>query len=107
MFINSALKSTENMLKKTFETGISEEEYYVLLFLLYDYMSDENLAIVMENLTKKSKWVIENDIAVSINKDFSPEPRRSAASSAGRSTAFSAERPARSRTASSNRSVIR
>ena len=36
-------------------------------------MSDENLAIVMENLTKKSKWVIENDIAVSINKDFSPE----------------------------------
>lgn len=61
------------MLKKTFETGISEEEYYVLLFLLYDYMSDENLAIVMENLTKKSKWVIENDIAVSINKDFSPE----------------------------------
>ena len=73
MFINSALKSTENMLKKTFETGISEEEYYVLLFLLYDYMSDENLAIVMENLTKKSKWVIENDIAVSINKDFSPE----------------------------------
>ena len=73
MFINSALKSTEKMLKKTFETGISEEEYYVLLFLLYDYMSDENLAIVMENLTKKSKWVIENDIAVSINKDFSPE----------------------------------
>ncbi len=73
MFINIALKSTEKMLKKTFETGISEEEYYVLLFLLYDYMSDENLAIVMENLTKKSKWVIENDIAVSINKDFSPE----------------------------------
>ena len=73
MFINSALKSTEKMLKKTFETGISEEEYYVLLFLLYDYMSDENLAIVMENLTKKSKWVIENDIAVSIKKDFSPE----------------------------------
>ncbi len=73
MFINNALKSTEKMLKKTFETGISEEEYYVLLFLLYDYMSDENLAIVMENLTKKSKWVIENDIAVSINKDFSPE----------------------------------
>ena len=55
MFINIALKSTEKMLKKTFETGISEEEYYVLLFLLYDYMSDENLAIVMENLTKKSK----------------------------------------------------
>ena len=73
MFINIALKSTEKMLKKKFETGISEEEYYVLLFLLYDYMSDENLAIVMENLTKKSKWVIENDIAVSINKDFSPE----------------------------------
>ena len=73
MFINIALKSTEKILKKTFETGISEEEYYVLLFLLYDYMSDENLAIVMENLTKKSKWVIENDIAVSINKDFSPE----------------------------------
>ena len=36
MFINNALKSTEKMLKKTFETGISEEEYYVLLFLLYD-----------------------------------------------------------------------
>lgn len=73
MFINSALKSTEKMLKKTFETGISEEEYYVLLFLLYDYMSDENLAIVMENLTKKSKWAIQNDIAVSINKNFSRE----------------------------------
>lgn len=73
MVLNSALKSTEKMLKKTFKTGISEEEYYVLLFLLYDYMSDENLAIVMENLTKKSKWVVQNDIAVSINKDFSPE----------------------------------
>ena len=73
MFINSVLKSTEKMLKKTFETGISEEEYYVLLFLLYDYMSDENLSIVMENLTKKSKWAIQNDIAVSINKNFSRE----------------------------------
>lgn len=73
MYINSALESTEKMLKKAFETGISEEEYYALLFLLYDYMSDENLAIVMENLTKKSKWIIQNDIAVSINKDFSPE----------------------------------
>ena len=55
MPIHSALQSTVFMLKKSLETGISEEEYYVLLYLLYEYMSDRNLAIVMENLTKKSR----------------------------------------------------
>ncbi|MBR1815304.1 MAG: hypothetical protein IJ763_01245 [Lachnospiraceae bacterium] len=68
---NNTFEKTIMMLKKSFESEITEEEYYILLYLLYDYMCDENLAIVMETLTKKSKWVIINDIAKAINMEQS------------------------------------
>ena len=42
--------------------GISEESYWVLLYLLYDYLADENLALVMSDLVEKEMGTIENDI---------------------------------------------
>lgn len=56
------IKSTQEMLLYAFPNGISEECYWVLLYLLYDYMSDENLALVMSSLIKKPIGIIENDI---------------------------------------------
>lgn len=56
------LKSTQEMLAHTFPDGMSEECYWVLLYLLYDYMADENLALVMSGFIKKTIGIIENDI---------------------------------------------
>lgn len=55
-------KSTQKMLFRAFPNGISEECYWVLLYLLYDYMADENLALVMSIFIKKPIGIIENDI---------------------------------------------
>lgn len=62
MKISEALNSTYDMLLHAFSDGISEEYYWIILYLLYDYMSDENLAIVMSNLVNKSFETISNDI---------------------------------------------
>ncbi|MBQ7775081.1 MAG: hypothetical protein IJ379_04085 [Lachnospiraceae bacterium] len=56
------LKPTYSMLSKAFPTGIREEEYWVVLHLLYDYMADENLAIVMSALADKPLGTVTNDI---------------------------------------------
>ena len=56
------LKSTQEMLVHTFPDGMSEECYWILLYLLYDYMADENLALVMSSFIKKPIGIIENDI---------------------------------------------
>ena len=56
------IKSTQEMLFYAFPNGIGEECYWILLYLLYDYMADENLALVMSSLIKKPIGIIENDI---------------------------------------------
>lgn len=62
MKVPDFFKSTQAMLLQAFPDGIDEESYWVLLYLLYDYMADENLALVMSSFVKKTLGMIENDI---------------------------------------------
>lgn len=62
MRIPEFLKSTYIMLIETFPDGICEEYYWVTLYLLYDYMADENLALVMSYFINKPLEIIMNDI---------------------------------------------
>ncbi len=56
------LKSTQEMLFQAFPKGVSEEYYWILIYLLYDYLADENLALVMSSVTGKPIEIISNDI---------------------------------------------
>lgn len=62
MQIPEYLKSTYTMLSETFPNGICEEDYWIILYLLYDYMSDENLALIMSFFIDKPVEIIVNDI---------------------------------------------
>lgn len=62
MKIPNFLQSTYSLLVQTFPNGISEEYYWIILYLLYDYIADENLAIVMSVFTGKSLAVVSNDL---------------------------------------------
>lgn len=55
------LKSTQEMVFQAFSTGVNEECYWVLIYLLYDYMADENLALVLSNFVDKPIEVITNN----------------------------------------------
>ncbi|MCI8528257.1 MAG: DUF3349 domain-containing protein [Lachnospiraceae bacterium] len=50
------------MIQAAFPNGINKEQYFSLLYLLYDYMCDENLAIVMSYITGKKIVTVTNDI---------------------------------------------
>ena len=56
------LKSTVDMIELAFPDGVNREQYFSLLHLLYDYMCDENLSIVMSYITGESTAVVTNDI---------------------------------------------
>lgn len=62
MKIPDFLQSTYLLLVQTFPNGISVEEYWTILYLLYDHIADENLAIVMSVFTGKSLAVVSNDL---------------------------------------------
>ena len=67
------LKSTYNMIAETFPNGICEEYYWVILHLLYEYMSDRNLALVMSYFMDKPLEVIVNDIYKACQMKFASE----------------------------------
>jgi len=50
------------MLYQAFPHGVDEESYWALLYLLYDYMADENLALIMSAFADRPMGVITNDI---------------------------------------------
>lgn len=56
------LKSTIRMIRHAFPCGIDENQYFALLYSLYEYMSDENISITMAILTGKNVATITNDI---------------------------------------------
>ena len=62
MKIPEYLQTTYQMLTQAFPDGIGEEYYWIILYLLYDYMADENLAIVMSVVTGKSLAMVSNDL---------------------------------------------
>lgn len=55
------LRSTYNLIQSSFPNGISESQYYPLLALLYEYLSDRNLAEVIAIVTGKDYGVVLND----------------------------------------------
>lgn len=71
MEIPDFLKATYSMLSETFPHGISDEDYWVVLYSLYDYMADENLALVMSFIVNKTAAMITNDIYKVNKMDFS------------------------------------
>lgn len=56
------MQSTYIMLIKSFPDGISQLQYGSLIKILYDHMSDRNLATVLAEITKKNYEVVLNDI---------------------------------------------
>ena len=70
MKIPEYLKSTYNMLFGAFPDGICEEYYWVILYLLYDYMSDRNLALLMTFFVDKPLEIIMNDVYKVCYMDF-------------------------------------
>ncbi len=56
------LESTQEMISQAFPDGIDEESYWALIYLLYDYIADENLALVLSVFVEKPWEVIVNDI---------------------------------------------
>lgn len=56
------LMSTYTLLKNTYNEGIPEDEYYSILFLLYDHMSHRNLAEVISYFTKKQYAEVLNNV---------------------------------------------
>lgn len=62
MEIPNFLQSTYTMLMQAFPDRVSEEYYWAILYLLYDYFADENLAIVMSAFWGKSSAEVANDI---------------------------------------------
>ncbi|NJK75810.1 MAG: DUF3349 domain-containing protein [Oscillatoriales cyanobacterium RU_3_3] len=60
--IENYLLSTYKLIERAFPDGVKEEDYLPLLTLLYDEMSDRNLAEVMAHCTGKDYYLVLNDV---------------------------------------------
>ena len=61
-YVPEHLKSTVDMIQTAFPNGVNREQYFSLLYPLYDYMCDENLAIVTSYIIEENTATITNDI---------------------------------------------
>ena len=62
IYVPYYLKKTVIMIQTAFPERVNKEQYFSLLYLLYDYMCDENLAIVMSYITGEKIATVTNDI---------------------------------------------
>lgn len=69
-YVPEHLKSTMVMIQTAFPNGVNREQYLSLLYLLYDYMCDENLANVMSYITGENIATITNDIWGGKSKNY-------------------------------------
>lgn len=67
------LESTYKMLKNAFPNGIGNDDYFPLMSLLYEYMSDRNLAEVISSITGKDIAITLNDIQKSVSVNLSSD----------------------------------
>lgn len=76
--IPECLLSASSMLSSAFGRRISEVDYAAVIFILYDYFSDRNLAQLLSFYTDKDEIVIWNDIGriASIEAPSSAEVER-------------------------------
>ncbi|MGK7875804.1 MAG: DUF3349 domain-containing protein [Xenococcaceae cyanobacterium] len=56
------LLSTYKLIQCAFPDGVEAEAYFPLLALLYDEMSNRNLAEVVAHYTRKDYYLILNDV---------------------------------------------
>ncbi|MDB9510259.1 DUF3349 domain-containing protein [Kamptonema animale CS-326] len=56
------LLSTYKLIGRAFPNGINQEDYLPLLALLYEQMSDRNLAEVIAYYTGKDYYIVLNDV---------------------------------------------
>ena len=56
------LISTYTLLEKAFTGQLDDDQYFIVLYYLYDYIADDHLAKVMADITKRNYWVIMNDL---------------------------------------------
>lgn len=73
MIVPDFLQPTYLMLEQAFPDGVSEKHYWIILYLLYDYMADENLAIVMSAFSGKSWEEVTNDLYGVCHMNFAPK----------------------------------
>ncbi|UED70823.1 DUF3349 domain-containing protein [Brevibacillus sp. HD3.3A] len=57
-----SLKSTYILLRKSFPNGIDERYYFSLIKVLYEYLSDRNLAEIISKVSGKDENIVLNDI---------------------------------------------
>ncbi|MCB9688297.1 MAG: DUF3349 domain-containing protein [Alphaproteobacteria bacterium] len=55
------LASTLHLLQRAFPRGIDEAEYRAVLEILYPFMADGNLAVVVAAFTGRDEGVVHND----------------------------------------------
>jgi hypothetical protein len=60
--IPAHLVSTYQLLQCAFPQGIEEQEYFPLLSILYEQMSDRSLAQVIAEFTGKEYHIVLNDV---------------------------------------------
>ena len=68
--IPNYLKSTINMIKSAYPSGISDADYPLVIKVLYEEMSDRNIIDVIHIITNIPKHVIQNDIYKIISKEI-------------------------------------
>ena len=56
------LQSLYDLLSSAFPNGIASEHYLPVLFMLYEYMSDRNLAEIVGTFTGKNCYRVLNDV---------------------------------------------
>jgi Protein of unknown function (DUF3349) len=56
------LLSTYKLIQRAFPDGVKQDDYFPLLALLYDEISDRNLAEVMAHCTGKDYSIVLNDV---------------------------------------------
>jgi hypothetical protein len=69
-----ALQKTASMLQRAYPGGLPEVDYLPLIALLYDHMSDRNLAEVLFNVFGVEYVVVLNDIP-KVDSPEAPNPR--------------------------------
>ncbi len=66
------LRSTGELLTAAYPDGLVESDYYAVLALLYDHLSDRNLAEVVSRVFGRDYFVTYNDIAKAVTTDRPP-----------------------------------
>ena len=60
--IPNHLQKTYKLITSSFPQGIKQNEYEILIYILYEHMSDRNLSDILSIITNKDIIIVSNDI---------------------------------------------